>query len=170
MAMTASKNGLEIGQDLTFQRKEWLVQRILWWFIVASLAAAVIGLIGPGPLSSTSVGSADFQVKYLRFARWQAPQSLVISVGPQRVGSLQVSFNRSFIDSMAVQEVTPEPSSEKASANGFLFTFDATSGNVPAHLTFDLQPDSMGTLHGTISLSSPGGRSSSVDITQLVYP
>jgi hypothetical protein len=170
MAMTSSKDGLEIGQDLTFQRREWRVQRIVWWFVVAALAPAVLGLIGPGPLSSASSGTTDFQVHYLRFARWQAPQSLIVSVGSHHPGPLQVSFNRSFLGSMAVQEVTPQPSSEKASASGHLFTFDATSGTVPTDLTFDLQPTSMGTLHGTISLLAPGAQSSPVDITQLVYP
>jgi hypothetical protein len=170
MVMAGSKDGLEIGQDLTFQRREWRVQRIVWLFVVAILAAAVMGLIGPGPLSSASAGTPDFRVQYLRFARWQAPQSLVVSVGSQRAGALQVAFNRSFIDSMAVQQVTPQPASEKASPTGFLFTFDATDGTVPADLTFDLQPTSMGTLHGTVSLSASGGQSSSVDITQLVYP
>ncbi|MEA2510189.1 MAG: hypothetical protein QOG21_2271 [Actinomycetota bacterium] len=168
--MTGSKDGLQIGQDLDFQRKEWRVQRIVWLFVVAILVAAVIGLIGPGPLSSTSAGPAGFRVHYLRFARWQAPQSLVVSVGSQRSGTLQLSFNRSFLDSMAVQQVTPQPAGVKVSATGFLFTFDATSGTVPADITFDLQPNSMGTLHGTISLSASGGRTSSVDISQLVYP
>jgi hypothetical protein len=170
MAMAGSKDELQIGQDLTFQQKEWRVQRIMWLFVVAVLAAALIGLIGPGPLSSASVGGAGFRVNYLRFARWQAPQSLVVSVGSQRSGALRLSFNRSFLDSMAVQQVTPQPSSEKVSARGFEFTFDAASRSASGDLVFDLQPTSMGTLHGTIALAASGGSSSSVDITQLVYP
>jgi hypothetical protein len=170
MAMTGSKADLEIGEDLAFQHKEWRVQRALWLFIAAGLIAAVIGLIGPGPLSSVSAGAAGFRVNYLRFARWQAPQSLVISVGSQHSQALQLSFNRSFLDSMAVQQITPQPSSEKVSSAGFAFTFDATSGRVPGHLIFDLQPTSMGTLHGTIAMSLSGGPTAAVNITQLVYP
>jgi hypothetical protein len=166
--MTGSKDGLEIRQDLPFQRKEWRVQKIVWVFVAAMLVAAVVGLVGPGPLSSASARTARFQVRYLRFARWQAPQSLVVTAGGQGSGTLRLSFNRSFLDSMAVQQITPEPASVKASSAGFVYTFTTT--DAPTDITFDLQPTSMGMLHATIAMSASGGRSSSVHLSQLVYP
>lgn len=167
--MSNSKDGLQINQDVPYQRKEWRVQRIIWVFVTALLIAALAGLLGPGPFSSTSAGTPAFRVEYLRFARWQAPQSLVVSANTAGATSLQVAFDRSFLDSMQVQQITPQPATTKASGNDFIYTFDTTGPGTATDVTFSLQPTSLGTIHGAISLVTAGSRSS-LHFTELVYP
>ena len=168
--MTGSKDGLQIPQDLEFQSKEWRVQRIVWVFVVALLAAAVVGAVGPGPLSSASTGAAGFRVHYLRFARWQAPETLSVSAEPDDSGTLQVSMNQSFLDSMAVQQITPEPAGVKTSGDHFLYTFDVNPAAESIDITFDLEPTSMGTVHGIVGVGAVNAVSSPARFTQLVYP
>jgi hypothetical protein len=166
--MSGSKDGLQINEDVPYQRKEWRVQRIIWVFIAVLLVAALAGLLGPGPLSSTTAGTPAFQVEYLRFARWQAPQSLVVSAGTEGATTLRLAFDKSFLDSMQVQQITPQPANTKASGNNFIYTF-ATGPGTTTDVTFSLQPNSLGTIHGAISLLATG-HGSSLHFTELVYP
>jgi hypothetical protein len=168
--VSGSKDGLQIEQDLKFQRREWRVQRIVWVFLAALLVVAIAGLVGPGPLSSATTGTPRLRVHYLRFARWQAPESLVITAAPDGSGTLQLALNRSFLDSMAVQQITPDPAGVKATGAAFLYTFDTATPSAPTDITFDLQPTSMGTVHGIITAGAPGDKATSVELTQLVYP
>jgi hypothetical protein len=167
--MSNSKDGLQINQDVPYQRKEWRVQRIIWVFVTALLIAALAGLLGPGPLSSTSAGTRAFRVEYLRFARWQAPQSLVVSADTAGATTLQLAFSRSFLGSMQVQQITPQPANAKVSGANFIYTFDVTGPGTATDVTFSLQPTSLGTIHGAINLVA-AGHQSSLHFTELVYP
>jgi hypothetical protein len=167
--VSGSKDGLEISQDLPFQRREWRAQRMIWILLSILLVAAVAGLVGPGPLSLTSTGSAGLQVRYLRFGRWQAPQSLVVSASQAGSGPLRLSINRSYLDSMSVQQITPQPANVKLSGQAFIYTF-ATGTGASNSITFDLQPTSMGLVHGTIALLAAPGNGSDVNFRQLIYP
>lgn len=168
--MSGGKDGLEIEEDLSFQRREWRIQTIAWFGLVALLVAALAGLVGPGPLSSTSRRASALEVRYLRFTRWQAPETLVVTIRRATPGPLQLTINRSYLDGVQVQQITPQPSGVKASGTNSVFTFDAQSTGAASDITFDLQPTSMGTIHGTFALSAPGGNASSVHLTQLIYP
>ena len=44
---------LQIHQDLCQERREWKIQRVGWLLMALMLVAALAGLLGPGPLSST---------------------------------------------------------------------------------------------------------------------
>jgi hypothetical protein len=166
----ASDDGLEIKQDLTFQRREWRIQRVVWLLLAALLVAALAGLLGPGPLSSTSRQAAGFDVHYLRFTRWQAPHTLTITVLPSAGPTVALAINRSYLDSMQVQQITPQPASVKLSGNNYIFDFDNRRAQLPTDIAFDLQPSSMGTVHAIIGLLTPGSPTASVHLTQLVYP
>ena len=60
---------LEISQDLTFQRRSWIVQRVGWVMLALLILAALGGLFGPGPLSRARAGPHDgpLWVEYQRF-------------------------------------------------------------------------------------------------------
>ena len=61
---------LEIAQDMTFQRRSWAVQRVGWGVVAVTIGAALLGLLGSGPLSrSTAVAPGAFAVEYERFVR-----------------------------------------------------------------------------------------------------
>jgi hypothetical protein len=40
---------LEIQEDLPFQRREWLVERVAWGVMALLIVAALLGLFGTGP-------------------------------------------------------------------------------------------------------------------------
>ena len=60
--------GLQIKEDLERQVRAWKWERVGWAAIAAFVAAALAGLIGPGPLSSTVApgGSAPLEGRMQR--------------------------------------------------------------------------------------------------------
>ncbi|MCK9519893.1 MAG: hypothetical protein M0R74_12850 [Dehalococcoidia bacterium] len=81
--------GLEIDEDFDFQRRSWVVQRVLWTAGAVVLLAALLGFFGRGVLSSTesSTTEDDVVVSYQRFARLQTPTQIEVTV---RVGGDKV--------------------------------------------------------------------------------
>jgi hypothetical protein len=67
-----------------------------------------------------------------------------------------------------VLQITPQPATAKAAGNNFIYSF-AVGPATATDVTFSLQPTSLGTIHGAISLLTDG-HSSSLHFTQLVYP
>ncbi|HEX2280908.1 MAG TPA: hypothetical protein VHG52_04005, partial [Thermomicrobiales bacterium] len=80
MTATEPVGDLEHDRDLRFQRREWTIQRGGWLAMVAIIGAALIGLLGAGPLSSATAESGPLQLQYTRFERRHAPTALELSV------------------------------------------------------------------------------------------
>lgn len=58
--MTRKRRDLDIDEDLNFQNKEWLVQRVGTWLLFAVVLGAALGLTGMGgPLSKGQAGRRD---------------------------------------------------------------------------------------------------------------
>ncbi len=169
--MASTQRGLDIEEGLPFQKREWRVQRIAWILLALLLLGAVLGLVGPGPLSFTSTGTSRLNVHYERFVRWQAPQSIVIAAAAAPAHSLlQLAINRAYLDRVSIQQVTPEPSSVKLSRNDFVYSFEIAGAAPSTTITLDLQSTQMGLLHGEVTMGSAGAPGAGVRFSQLVYP
>ena len=82
--MAKRVESLEVEDLPSFQRKEWRIQRIGWvaWALV--LLAGMLGLIGSGPLSSTSSSATDesLTVRYDRFLHYHQPTTFEVTLHP----------------------------------------------------------------------------------------
>ena len=98
---------LELGQDLPFQRRTWLVQRVGWGVVLLLLLAAAAGLLGRGPLSEKTARSADgaLGVRYGRFVRHRAPTTVQLQLAPDVADQGQV---RLWLDLRYLEGVTIE--------------------------------------------------------------
>ena len=76
---------LEFEQDLSFQRREWSIQRAGWLVMATIVIAGLIGLFGAGPLSSANAEAGPLQLQYSRFERRHAPSELDRVAKPSRV-------------------------------------------------------------------------------------
>ena len=154
----------EVSEDYSFQKKEWTVQRIGWVVMLLLIAAAAAGLLGSGPISSTSASAEGLEVQYLRFARLQTPEQLrvLIDGGSDRV---EVWFDASFLSQKQIERITPEPAQVQCAGERYAFVFDAVEAE-DTEITFHLRPDSPGRTRGRVGLS--GGPA--VDLWQFVYP
>lgn len=160
-------DALELDQDLHFQRREWVAERIGWFTIAALLVAALLGVFGSGPLSSASSGGDLMRIDYERFGRLLTPVKLRVQLGEgaSAGGVARVWIASHYLESMELQGITPEPDATEVLADRVGFAFHIAEGG-PGVVTFHMRPDRFGTLTGRVGLvDGPELR-----FWQFVYP
>lgn len=158
-------SGLDIGQDLGFERRSWALQRVVWALIALGLCAAAAGLLGgAGPATGATAATADggVEVRYDRVARLGASTSLAIELRGGE-GTRNVALSRAWLEDYRLGGVVPEPDSVSALPDRYVFTFDAGDGGT-ARLS--LTPQSIGR-HRAVLWGPDGER---VLFTQTVLP
>lgn len=157
--------GLQIEQDLALQRKEWRIQRVLWWVLVLVLLLAMLGLFGnSGPLNQAVAGDGTLKVEYQRFGRYQTAGRFQVTAGGGS-RALQLMLDGDYWESVRIDRVTPEPASVQGGGRALTYTFHpAVTG--PARITLHVTPQHAWRHRGRVGL--PGGPW--VEFTQIVYP
>jgi hypothetical protein len=91
---------LELGQDLRFERRWWTVQRVSWCIMLAVVVAAVVGLLGDGPLGERKREEGALTIRYSSIARVLAPMVVEIEARPEalRRGELRLAIGREWLD------------------------------------------------------------------------
>jgi hypothetical protein len=134
------------------------------------LLAALAGLIGSGPLSSrTASAGPSLKIQYDRFTRYHSPASLHVTVAhASGTDQIRLAMNRSFLEAVELESVTPQPASVELATGGQTYVFDAPQlGSGDAEIVFHYRPDrTMRSLNGRIGRA--GGPS--LEFTQFVYP
>jgi hypothetical protein len=170
MAEHGRVGDLEVDQDLAFQRRSWTVQRVAWFVMLALLAGAAAGLIGPGPLSTSEAGArgSPLWIEYERFARYQAPTKLRLHFGPGVAvdGAVRVHLDDGLVESVDVRSVTPEPERVEAAEDGLVLTLRVADPARPAAASIELEPNAYGTI--PIRVGIVGGPA--VEARAFVYP
>lgn len=170
MAETKSIDGLQINQDMPHQRREWRAQRIGWVVMALLLIAALAGLLGPGPLSSSVANAPDgaLRVEYDRFERLQSPNELRIGLPADaaRTGTVRLRLNREFVESVDLQRFDPQPESVAVDADGFVYEFAVNPAGRPPAVIAHYQYRNAGST--SVRVSVEGGPA--VAFGQWVYP
>lgn len=170
MAGSERPAGLEIEQDLDFQRRDWKRERLGWLAMVALVAATLLGLCGTGPLSSRIAGEEGgaLWAEYQLFGRWQAPEELRVHLGPgqTRDGRARVWLSREFVERHDVGHVTPPPEHVEALGDRYVYVFRAPSPDAEIAIAFTIRPEHWGWKEGTVGVD--GGPA--VAIREIVYP
>ncbi|MEW6131183.1 MAG: hypothetical protein AB1757_29405 [Acidobacteriota bacterium] len=161
---------IQVAQDLVHQQREWMIERIGWLLMSLLVLAALVGLLGTGPLSDAMVRDANstLEAEYRRFARYQAPTVLRIHLSSQPATDAitRLSINRDFIDRIELQRIDPEPVRVEVTARQFIYNFQIS--NPPQSLTITLRykPDTYGRL--PIKLTTDEG--ARLAFTPFIYP
>lgn len=156
--------GLEISQDLAFQRRQFRVQHAATVLFVLIVLAALLGLTGMGPLSDaqTSSGAGDLSVSHDRFLRLGTPTELEIRLaGVQQ--TTEVALDAAYLEGFDIDEISPQPDGQSAEPDRVVLTFEERG---PSTLTITLTPREIGTQRTELSVT----RSGTVYLRQFVYP
>jgi hypothetical protein len=162
---------LEVDEDLPFQRRAWVAQRIAWAFMAVFVVAAAVGLLGSGPLSHARIEVPGLMtVEYERFARFETSETLTVRLEPAATGgeSVRLSLNRDFLDSAKIETVLPPPVRVEAMAGRLVYVFAVAERRVPLMVSFTFDPQQIGVHEATVGLESSDSRR--VTFRQLVYP
>jgi hypothetical protein len=170
MAKGQRAKEIEVGEDLEFQQRSWVVQRIGWIVIALVIIAALSGLFGAGPLSQATVGNEGdaLRLVYDRFERMDSPATLDIYLGPEvaNEGQVRLWISRDYLKGASVQQVTPPPEQVEIGADRLIYTFRVADAARPALVTFDLEMAQSGRLVGQMGLTDEAPLS----FWQFVYP
>lgn len=161
--------GLEIDQDLPFQQRLWLMQRLGWGVITCIIIAALLGLLGSGPLSSCSIESSKqtFSLEYERFLRHHTATRLRIKLPLHgQTQEARVWYDSGLIDEMIVAHIVPPPLRTEVDGQGLTYIFRVINQTEPLSVTFSLEPQSFGVLSGRVGVA----QNDAINIRQFVYP
>ena len=152
--------GIEIDEDLPFQRRLWLIERIGWWGIAAVLAAAAAGLFGHGPMSRTTLEITDptepsgrMLLDYERFGRAFSESQFVLTrpAGTPDGRSFTLWLSDDYLGEVEVLRITPDPAGQELVSNGVRYRFPAHDGL--SHVTFRFKAQRPGALSGAFRLN-----------------
>lgn len=160
----------EISEDRDHQRHEWRIQRAGWALMVLLAVAALLGLLGNGPLSHASAGQPGaLVVRYERLQRSGAPTEYRFQADPALVrdGQLRLRFDAALLDEVKLESFIPQPTQVRAGADhvDFVFAVDATPG-APAGLEMQFEPTTFGRVRGRITAAG----AAPLVIDQFVFP
>ncbi len=148
-----------IREDMRFQRRYWLFERIGWGILILIMAAAAAGTFAGGPLSAAARTGDGFDAAYERFARRGVDTSLTVNLAGGR--TLWVQGMNGF-DVLAVE---PRPATVRSERDGLAYDFTPGTGTIVA--TFRLKPRDWGLQRVGIA-ATPDAMPAPLDI--FVYP
>jgi len=166
-----TESTLELDEDESLKviRREWWAERIGWFTIAACLSAALLGFLGPGPLTSRKLTSDNgrLRAEYYAVPRYSAPVELKLAVNSQsaRGEFLDLAFSQAFVDAIKLESITPEPVEARLEQDRVAFRFRAADVR-DGHIAFRFEHQSFGPLSGTITLLPD----SEIELWQFVCP
>lgn len=160
---------LEIEQDLTFQRREWRVQRVAWVVLALLLLLGLVGAFGDGPLSRRTLRSPDGRlvVRVQAMERHRSPSAIVLRVRPEDgKDTVQVWLNREFAEHQHFETIHPEPESVTVGQDRLVYEFSVGGADDVVEIAFDSLPEGIGAKHVQLGLVD----GPSVAFGQFVFP
>lgn len=174
MRNLGQSEGLQLHQDLAFQRRSWKFQRIGWIMMALFVLAGIMGLLGPGLLSHTTISTPtqSLQVEYDRLIRLHASTRLKVQSTPTTATVedadriMQIQIRREYLEQFQIAHILPEPEAVLIQPTNLRYDFLISKSDQPISITIDLEPKQIGWIEGEIGLSAD----TQVQFKQWVYP
>lgn len=160
---------LEIAEDMDFERRDWTVERVGWVVMLLLAVAALLGLLGPGPLTRMTVGErgGPLTVEYYRFERVENPSTLKVNlVPPAEEDELKLWVDRTYAEAITFEQITPEPAEMELSADRLVLTFELGETGKETAIMLHLRHQEFGSMQGRIGIVD----GPEVSFKQFVYP
>jgi hypothetical protein len=152
MAERSHSGDLDLDQALNFERRAWTVERVARVIMVLTCRAAMTGLLGPGPLSKTTVGEqgGPLWIEYSRFGRFKAPLTLRAYVVPDagRQGALRLWLSREYLEGVRIEQVSPQLGQVEAGLELLTYVFARSEPQRSTAVSFALKTAQIGNLRG----------------------
>lgn len=149
MAEIQRVGDLELDQDLAYQQREWRAQRIGWAVLGLLIVAASLGLMGPGLFNKATLQGDGVQLEIPRTQRYWAPAQVqfVLSADASAGEHVRLWLSQGFLGSVQVQQITPQPESVTATADGQTYLF-RRAPEQPMTVSFDVTTQQVGLVRG----------------------
>ena len=149
----SKKRTLDIDEDLEFQRKEWLGQRVGIVLLSAFVMAALLGFTGSGGVLNDATagerGGAIF-LEHDRIVRRGAMTSMTLHLHSDPPGFIQFWVSAPYLAEVRIESVAPIPQTVTVEQNRHVYTIRAASADVA--VTIELEHKSWGRLRGEVGI------------------
>ena len=168
MTATEPVGDLEFDRDLSFQDREWTIQRAGWLVMLAIIVVALTGLLGSGPLSSATAEAGPLQLEYSRFERRHAPTELEVSVARSAANQDQVEVwvSSDYLARIEITSIVPEPEEVSEAGDRVVYRFNIDDQSEASEIRIALEPDEPGLTTGRIGVTD----GPELMFSQFVYP
>lgn len=170
MARTKKADDLQINEDMEFQRRSWIVQRIGWVIFTLLVLLAFLGLFGDGVLSNARAGQegAALSLEYPRYGRFANEFRIKAHLNGSTAagGEVAIRLDSSYLEAVQISRITPTPDRELRESDGITYVFMTDGASSPLTIYFDAIPQRVGALSGTFHLQ--GGEA--IGFSQFIYP
>jgi len=159
------------GDDIEFERREWVVQRIAWVVMALIVVAALLGLLGTnGPFALATLSTPDdaLEVEYVRIDHHNGLSEIKANVAPEMVqdGEVRLWFDSEYVHNLGVESVLPEPESVEAGSERVTYVFAVSDSDGPLQVTFTYEHEGYWWQHGRLGVEGGGD----VELRQFVLP
>lgn len=160
---------LDEPDNLRPVRREWMAERIGWVVIAVLLTAALLGLLGPGPLSERTQACADgrLSVEYYAIERSEKPATLRILVKPARSEEyVRLGLSHTFTEEVSFENIVPEPEWMEMEDTRVVYVFRVADVSDSGLITCRYRYDEFGWMGYQVGLVD----GSEIDVEQFVCP
>jgi hypothetical protein len=157
-----------IKEDMRWIRREWLIQRIGEYVLIALVILGACGLFSKGVLSNGSARSPDgtIQVEYERFGRVESNMDMRIRYNAPVTDRFTVTIGGGALDNLQIQTLQPQPLEAVTIGSDLRLTFSARNTGPDHAIWLGLQPRNP----GRIAVSVSSGDHPPARFTQWIYP
>lgn len=170
MTAREQRSELDTSEDMVFQRRTWLVERVGWVVIALIVIGALLGFFGGGGLVASAESATEdgsLSVSYERFCRVSSPTRLrIVARPPAGASALRLWFAREYLEAIDISSVVPEPDRVEAAAGRYVFRFSLVAPGEAVAILFHIEPREAWSLHGELGIV--GGQA--LGFEQFVYP
>lgn len=160
--------GLDTTEYCDHHRRERRLERLGWFVMATVIVLALLGGLGPGPLSWEQIETADhaLSVEYASVVHHEAPAELVLRIRPAAgASSVRLGVSRSLCDHVTLESIVPRPLEEQGRADDVVYTF-AVDSTQSSTVLFRFSYDDFGPFEHHISID--GGEA--LEFHQRVLP
>jgi hypothetical protein len=133
------------------------------------LLAALLGLLGPGPISYSNLLTPDgkLAVEYYAIERYEAPTQLRIRIRPAGDEiTVRLAISRTFTDNITPQNIAPEPESVEIERDRIVYSFRVSELDERALVIYRFKHNELGRLRYEVGLAD----GASLAISQFICP
>ncbi|MBE7172508.1 MAG: hypothetical protein INR73_18125 [Williamsia sp.] len=152
---------LSIQEDIEYQEKGWLAQRIANGVIFGLIILIAAGLFGNGPLANKSVEKNGTVLTYKRFIHHNGRTQLDV-FAPATGKTTVISFPLSYLDNFEVENVVPDPIKNHIDGQEIVYTFDASPAG---RISFSVTPSQWGRFNTGLKVNGH-----SLPLSCFIYP
>ena len=152
--------GFELDEQLSLQKKGWVVQRVGWVMMLVVMIAGATGLFGNGLLSDKTVSSGNTKAEFERFYRYETEMKVLVE-SAEHISS--ISFPQHYLKDFRIVRFVPEPFNNNTTRNEVRYNFLPGENRI---VSVYLIPKHYGAIDGLIKVNE----TTSINLDHFIFP